>query len=217
MRACWMFMILLSCRLSHSTESPGICKNQLNMDCVPVNGNVSVPCPEFEGEDVTFELHKDDKVIYLTCNPDGNNRSLCKPPYTRVGIEHHQKKENKSVSFMLTGVNASSYGIYRCDRIITFPPPLTTVQSTLWILVLVEGHQCSNPKRGGDQNNGFLWIWILGLVLFGIYSLTVTIIATIIWVKWRRSDSQSDYMNTKPKETRNCKKRGFQNPIPRHF
>ncbi|TDG96228.1 hypothetical protein EPR50_G00237660 [Perca flavescens] len=116
---------------------------------------------------------------------------------------------------MLTGVNANSYGFYRCELIITYLPPLRTKQSTSRILVLVEGHQCQSPS--GDQNNGFLWIWILVLVLFGIYSLIVTIIASIIWVKWRRSDSQSDYMNTKPKATRNRKKRGFQNPIPRHF
>ncbi|KAF1371764.1 hypothetical protein PFLUV_G00272490 [Perca fluviatilis] len=213
MRACWMFMILLSCSLR--TKSQSIRKDQLKIECVPANGNVSVPCPESaKGTDVTFELIKDDKVISNhRCNPD-NNTCQCKPPCTRVGVELHQKK-NTSVSFMLTGVNASSHGIYRCEATVTYPPPLRTEHSTLLSLVLVEGHQYQCP--GGDQNNGFLWLWILGLVLCGIYSVIVTIIASIIWVKWRRSDSQSDYMNTKPKATRNRKKRGFQNPIPRHF
>ncbi|XP_032362650.1 uncharacterized protein si:dkey-1h24.6 [Etheostoma spectabile] len=224
MRACWMFMILLSCSLSRATKSQSIPKDRLEIVCVPANDNVSVPCPELEGEDVTFKLFKEDKMIYNhTYNAEKNNASHGKPPYTRVGVELHQNKENKPDSFMLTGVNASSYGIYRCEYVVTYPPPLKTVPSTLRILLLVEGDHCkfnktySKPTTGEDQKNGFLWVWILALVLFGIYSLIVTIIASIIWVKWRGSDSQSDYMNTKPKATRNRKKRGFQNPIPRYF
>ncbi|XP_034720662.1 uncharacterized protein si:dkey-1h24.6 [Etheostoma cragini] len=223
MRACWMFTILLSCSLSHTTKSERNCEDQLNIVCVPANDNVPVPCPDLEGEDVTYELFKEDKMIYNhTYKTEKNNVSHSKPPYTRVGVELHQNKKNKPDSFILTGVNASSYGIYRCEYIVKYPPPLKTVPSTVRILLLVEGHHCKFNKTyskpiTGDQKNGFLWIWILALVLFGIYSLIVTIIASIIWVKWRGLDSQSDYMNTKPKAARNRKKRGFQNPIPRYF
>ncbi|XP_029305445.1 uncharacterized protein LOC115019885 isoform X2 [Cottoperca gobio] len=190
--------------------------------CVPAGDNVPVPCPNVTAEDVTFNLLKDDEVIHNhTCIRDKTSQT-CKSQKTRVAVELHG--ENISVTFMLPGVNASSYGVYRCEGIVMFPPPYKKVSSTVLILVLVEGHQCkfnkdhSKPKTGGDQKDGFLWIWILGLVLLGIYSVTVTVIAGVILVKWRRSDSQSDYMNTKPKAPRDRKKKGWvQHPIPRHF
>lgn len=39
--------------------------------------------------------------------------------------------------------------------------------------------------------------------------------AAVLQAKMRRVDSQSDYMNTKPRAPR--KKRGVQNPVPRYF
>ncbi|XP_044043977.1 T-cell-specific surface glycoprotein CD28 isoform X2 [Siniperca chuatsi] len=84
-----------------------------------------------------------------------------------------------------------------------------------------KGHQCKHNKDcsdSRDQNSVFPWIWILVVLLIIIYSIIVTIIAFINWVKLRRTDSQSDYMNTKPRAPRDRKKkRGVQTPIPRHF
>lgn len=225
MGACWVFMFLLSCRFSHATESQSICKELLNIVCVPAGVNVSVPCPKLTTQDVTFYLLKEEKVIYELACTRNNTTSDCQPSQIRVGVELQDNTENKSASFMLTEVNASSYGIYKCESYITFPPPLKRVPNTLNILVLVEGHQCGGNKNytvkpiiAGDEKHGFLWIWILGIVVLGVYGITVTIIAGITWVKWRRSDSQSDYMNTKPKAPRDRKKkRGVQIPIPRYL
>ncbi|XP_075950918.1 uncharacterized protein LOC142952825 [Anarhichas minor] len=221
MRACWVLMMLLSCRLSHATKFQDTFKDQIKIVCVSAGDNVSVLCPKLTGQHVTFDLYKDDEMIYNhTCIRD-KQAPNCKPRYTRAGVVLRENTDNESFSFTLTGVNANSYGLYGCEGTAMFPPPFR--KSTLWILMLVEGHQCNfnnvsiTPKPIGDQKDGFLWIWILGLVLLCIYSVIITIIAITIWVNWR-SDSQSDYMNTKPKAHKDRKKnRGVQIPIPRHF
>ncbi|XP_049426212.1 T-cell-specific surface glycoprotein CD28 [Epinephelus fuscoguttatus] len=225
MRACWVFVILLWCRFSHATESQSVCKDQLKIACVAPGHNVSVPCPKLTTQDVTFYLLKEEEVIYELACIRNNATSDCEQSNTGVGVELQENTENKSAGFTLTGVNASSYGIYRCEVHIMFPPPLRKVPSTLSILVRVKGHQCTvnktyniKPVIEEAQKDGFLWIWILGIVVLGVYGIIVTIVAIIIWAKWRQSDSQCDYMNTKPKATRDRKKkRGVQIPIPRHF
>ncbi|KAK9523870.1 hypothetical protein VZT92_017755 [Zoarces viviparus] len=222
MRACWVLVVVLSCGLSHATKSQDVCKDRIKIVCVPAGHDVSVPCPKLTGKDVIFDLYKDDEVIYNhTCIRD-KQAPNCKARYTRAGVELRENTDNESFSFTLTGVNANSYGIYGCEGSAMFPPPFRT--TTLWMLMLVEGHQCNfnnddrTPEPSRDRTDGFLWIWILGLVLLCIYSVIITIIASIIWVNWRRSDSQSDYMNTKPKAHKDRKKkRGVQIPIPRHF
>ncbi|KAM6892893.1 uncharacterized protein PEZ65_022959 [Lycodopsis pacificus] len=225
MRACWVLMMLLSCGLSHATKSQDVCKDKMKILCVSAGHNVSVPCPTLTGQHVTFDLYKDDKVIDNHTWIGDKQAPNWKPRYTRAGVElreHSENTDNESFSFTLTVANASSYGIYRCEGSVMFPPPFRI--STLWMLMLVEGHQCNvnnddrTPEPSRDRKDGFLWIWILGLVLLCIYSVIITIIASIIWVNWRRSDSQSDYINTKPKAHKDRKKnRGVQIPIPRHF
>ncbi|XP_037617461.1 cytotoxic T-lymphocyte protein 4 [Sebastes umbrosus] len=221
MRACWMFMILLSCRLSHATKEKCTC-NERKIVCVAAGDDVLVPCPNLTGEEVTYYLLKDDKVIYNhTCFRE--KHSNCKPRHTVLGVELRD-------SFMLTGVNVSSSGIYNCEVRVMYPPPFLKACSSC-TQVQVEEHQCKldkvtekpetddeKPETVGNQKSEFLWLWILALVLLGVYGVTVTIIAAVIWVKWRGADSQSDYMNTKPKASRDRKKkRGVQIPIPRHF
>ncbi|KAL6115445.1 uncharacterized protein ACO6RY_00288 [Pungitius sinensis] len=203
MRARWLFMMLLSCGSYRAIKSQDVCpcKDQIKTVCMPAGGEVSVPCPNSTGQEVIYYLYKDGEEI-------------CTDPCTTAGVR--LREDNKS--FMLTVVNASSYGAYGCQSIGTYPPPLT--KSTLWIIVHVEGHQCNvreDPSRT-DQTDGFLWIWILVLVLLCTYSLIITIIASITWVKWRSSNCQNDYMNTKPKANKDRrKKRGVQIPVRRHF
>ncbi|XP_068429385.1 uncharacterized protein si:dkey-1h24.6 [Clinocottus analis] len=221
MRACWMFLMLLSCRLSHATkfQNSCVCKDQIKIVCEPAGGNVPVPCPKVTAEHVIVNLFKDDEVIYNHMSIRDKQDPNWKAQYTRAGVELLENTDNKSFSFMLTGVNASSYGLYGCEGRKEYPAPM--IQSTLWILLLVEGYQCNfheDDRTPGEQEDGFLWIWILGLALLSTYSLIITIIAGIIWVKWWRSDSQSDYMNTKPKAHKDRKrKRGVQISIPRYF
>ncbi|KAK1876362.1 T-cell-specific surface glycoprotein CD28 [Dissostichus eleginoides] len=215
MRACWMFMFLLSCRLSQAAK-----KQDLKMICVPFGDNVTVPCPELNQKDVTFKFLKNEEMISNhKCIFGLNNTRSKHHTETKAGVELHENRENQSVNFMLTGVNATSFGLYRCEATVFHPPPIETIPSTVFILVQVEGHHCGlNTKAGGDQTDGLLWIWILGIVVLGIYGVTATIIAGIFWVKWRSSESDSDYMNTKPKAPRDRRKNKWvQNPGPRHF
>ncbi|XP_070813974.1 T-cell-specific surface glycoprotein CD28 homolog [Chaetodon trifascialis] len=219
MSACWMFVILMGCRLgpSHSTQpqSTCVCHDQLKTFCVPPGDNVTVSCPKLDANHVIFKLLQDEEMIFNHSYIRDKKALNYKPPHSRVVVELHEDKENISASFRLTGLNASSHGIYRCEGTVIFPPPLRTVSSDWRILVLLEGHQCRIHAKP-PENCGFHWIWIIALV--SIYSIIATIIAIVIWVKLRRTDSQSDYMNTKPQAPRERrKKRGVQNPIPRHF
>nr|XP_040035615.1 uncharacterized protein LOC120821291 [Gasterosteus aculeatus aculeatus] len=204
MRARWMFMVLLSCGSYHVIKTLDDCKGSVKAECVPVGGEVSVPCPNVTGEDVIIHLYKD-------------HTRICNHQCTEAGM----KLRHDNQSYTLTVVNSSSNGIYGCQSIAMFPPPLT--KTTLCILVLVDGHQCTGPEQpcrtSGDQCDGFLWIWILGLVLLCSYSVIITIIASIIWVKWRSLNCQNDYMNTKPKAHKDQRKKrgGVQIPICRHF
>ncbi|TKS66336.1 T-cell-specific surface glycoprotein CD28 [Collichthys lucidus] len=204
MSACWVFVFLVGCRLSHATPSPtSECSDQLRKVCVPVGGNVTVPCPVSDNSESSFNLfHADERIYNHTCS------------HCHAGVELHT--ENKSASFKLIGVNSSSFGIYRCEGTVMYPPPL--IKRNKRTLVLIEGQQCNKVCRTTkvEPNCGYHWIWILTLV--STYSITITIVAISIWIKLRRTDSQSDYMNTKPKPPRDRKKkRGVQNPIPRHF
>ncbi|CAJ1086926.1 LOW QUALITY PROTEIN: T-cell-specific surface glycoprotein CD28-like [Xyrichtys novacula] len=225
MKVCWVFVILMGFRISDAAQcqSSYTCPDKLEMVCVPTGQDVFVPCPELKGEIFQFNLFKNNEVIYNhSCHHDKGALN-CTPSYSRMGVDLHIK--NKSVSFKLTGVNASSHGAYRCMRTITFPPPyITPVPGAALVVVLLEGHHCKtnkpieDPKPPERQISDFLWIWILGLVSVIIYSVIITTLALFFWVKLRRTDSQNDYMNTKPRAPRGHKRnRGVQNPAPRYF
>uniref|UniRef100_A0A3Q3J935 Immunoglobulin V-set domain-containing protein n=2 Tax=Monopterus albus TaxID=43700 RepID=A0A3Q3J935_MONAL len=220
MSVCWILMILLGCRTSHATQSQSncTCNDHLKTVCESHRGTVHVQCPNVttEKSEVRFRLYKDRKIISsLSCS---RNKTVygwtCTSESTEEGVSPNIK--HTSVSFALTALTNSSQGIYSCESTIEFPPPFT--KSTLSILVLVHEYQCMCIEDSNNVNHGFHWIWILVAVLLLIYSLTVTIIASVVWVKMRRMDSQSDYMNTKPRGPRERrKKKGIQNPIQRHF
>uniref|UniRef100_H2T9I9 CD28 molecule n=1 Tax=Takifugu rubripes TaxID=31033 RepID=H2T9I9_TAKRU len=182
-------------------------KNRLNTVCVPVGGNVNVPCPNSSAEDIKFSLFKDGECVHHHTQISGATTPNQNTSTNPVGVEYPSAN---SPNFTITGVNASSHGIYTCEVTEMFPPPLMTLYSDLRILVLIEGHQCSakdkNPTIRENQTCGCGWMWIFALVI-GSYSVTVTIGAIIIWVKWRREDSQSDYINTISKTTRYNKRK----------
>nr|ARP51378.1 CD28 [Oplegnathus fasciatus] len=221
MSACWVFMILMGYRLSHATPSQSACEVQLQTVHVPVGGHVSVPCPELPGKEVTFNLFKDQEMIYNWTRSHEKNATNYEPPHARVGVVLREKADNKSVHFRLTEVNASSLGVYRCEGMVTYPPPYLKKTSDLRILVLVEGLQCTDNDNchlttERVHNNTFLWL--TAVVVLSIYSLIATTIALVYWMKLRNADFQNDYINTKPSAPRGRgKKRGVTNPIPRHF
>ncbi|KAK2856830.1 hypothetical protein Q5P01_005565 [Channa striata] len=218
MSVCWMFIILLGCWLSHATHFHTTCIFNERVDPICVTGQeaVHVPCPNITADEIRLNLQKDNKVIHnLTCQLENNTWKCPQSPKVKVKMQ-----ENKLFNFILYGLTEESQGIYRCDGTAMFPPPIKTVPSDVGILVLVEGSQCKCQKSTSEHKNPSLhgWIWIVLVVFLAIYSLTVTIIAFFVWAKQRKTDSQSDYMNTIPRAPRDRRrKRGVQIPIPRHF
>ncbi|XP_020509588.2 T-cell-specific surface glycoprotein CD28 [Labrus bergylta] len=220
MSPCWVFMILVGFRISDAaTQGQNTCtfNDKLKSVCVAAGDSVSVPCPNMTGEDFRLNLLKDQEVISNHTCSLGNKAPDCKSS-SRGWVQLHIKTDNDSVSFLLKGVNASSHGVYRCEGQVRFPPPLLpAVPGAVSILVLIEGHQCKVPKQE-CSDNPWIWIWILALVSVTLYSVIITVSAVFFWVKLRKTDSQSDYMNTKPRAPRGQRKnRGVQNPAPRYF
>ncbi|KAG7240998.1 hypothetical protein INR49_026028 [Caranx melampygus] len=211
MTVCCMFIILLGCKFLHTAQSQTTCpcKEQLKTLC----GSVSVPCPDkSEIQKLNVVLYKDNQKIFV-CNSTEN----CSVTHSSGGVRYVDK-DNK---FIITEVTGRSLGIYYCEIEKFYPPPYATI-STLKIKVLEEGPICKSNQNSTNHNDspshGFVWIWIVAVVFLIIYSITVTIIALANWVKLRKTESHSDYMNTKPRALRERrKKKGVQNPVPRYF
>ncbi|XP_039998274.1 uncharacterized protein si:dkey-1h24.6 isoform X2 [Xiphias gladius] len=195
---------------------------QLKTVCVPGRDKVRVPCPNGTADVMIFNLLRDQEVIAnLTCHRE-NNTLKCTNPHTWVDTKVEENNQHTLVSFILTGLSNSSHETYACEGIFIYPPPLRRLPSAVRIQVLEEGQLCKCNKNsnihGDNPRCGFTWIWILVFVLLSIYSVISTVIALVNWVKLRKTDSQSDYMNTKPRAPRDRKKKkGVQNPMPRYF
>ena len=186
--------------------SPLFSPDRLTTVCVSAGENVSVSCPKAEGEEVTYNLFQNEDLVYNhTCNP-GACTAQCT---STVGL--HENTENKSVSFVLSVVNASSHYVYRCERKVSFPPPFKTEPSDL-ILVLVEGNYSLKTSTSGfcahivQSTESFLCLflpghhcnithetpvrtvqycgfyWILIVAIVSLYSVIATVIAIFNWV-----------------------------------
>ncbi|XP_041638127.1 T-cell-specific surface glycoprotein CD28-like [Cheilinus undulatus] len=222
MTVCWMFLFFLVCRISNAAEAQDTCpsNDKLQPFCICAGQSVSVPCPKLSGEEFKFSLLKDEVEIYNHTCSHVNRTPQCEPLHTRAGVQLISEG-NSSLSFMLTGLNASSQGVYRCKGTVRFPPPLCRTKGAV-VLVLIKEHLCNIKKHldtePGDHSRGFPWVWVLVLVPVTVYGIIVSIFALFFWLKLKRTDSQSDYMNTKPRAPRgHRKKRGVQNPTPRYF
>ncbi|XP_026216966.1 T-cell-specific surface glycoprotein CD28-like [Anabas testudineus] len=216
MSVCWMLMVLLGCRLSHASQPQSSCHcpcNEELRNTSELHREVLVPCPNVTANEMAFSLIKDETMISnIRCNRE-NKTFNCTPSQ---GVIVHQNTQDGLVSFILTD---SSQGLYRCKGEVLFPPPYREVPSEVRIRIFVKGLRCEcNKEAEKGSNSGVLWIWIMVVVVLIIYSLTVTITAFLIWIKLRRTDSQSDYMNTKPRAPRERKKRkGVQYPVARYI
>lgn len=114
--------------------------DRLNTVCVPVGGNVSVPCPNSSAEDITFSLFKDGECVHQHTQISGATTPNQNTSTNPVDVEYPSAN---SPNFTMTGVNASSHGIYRCEVTIMFPPPVIPLYSDPGILVLIEGKYSS--------------------------------------------------------------------------
>uniref|UniRef100_A0A3P8S3D7 Immunoglobulin subtype domain-containing protein n=1 Tax=Amphiprion percula TaxID=161767 RepID=A0A3P8S3D7_AMPPE len=219
---CWMLIILLSCRLSQATPSKCTCDDESIIHFVPENGSIRVlvPCPNVTGVDLEFLLYKDQEVIY----DDTYGKEIS---HGWLDVKLDKNRENKTVGFILTKATTESQGIYICTATRTYPPPYRK-ESGQGILLLDERfrfqrskHNSSNmtaERQDSRETQSYPWIWITAVALLSTYSLVVTVLAWVNWMKLKKTDCQSDYINTKPRAPRgNKKKRGVQNPIPRYF
>uniref|UniRef100_A0A3Q1F5S6 T-cell-specific surface glycoprotein CD28-like n=1 Tax=Acanthochromis polyacanthus TaxID=80966 RepID=A0A3Q1F5S6_9TELE len=217
MGLCWMLIILLGCRLSQATPSKCTCDDETVIYFVPENGSihVRVPCPNVTGEELMFFLHKDQEVIY-------NHTYREEISHGRLDVKLDKDGENRTVGFILTQATTESQGSYNCKATKRYPPPYLEKRGQ-GILLLDERFRFqpgNTPTEGPavEEIQSFPWIWITAVALLSTYSLVVTVLALVSWMKLKKTDCQSDYMNTKPRAPRgNKKKRGVQNPIPRYF
>uniref|UniRef100_A0A3P8VPD4 CD28 molecule n=2 Tax=Cynoglossus semilaevis TaxID=244447 RepID=A0A3P8VPD4_CYNSE len=223
MRVCWMLVIVLGCSWSEASKSLGKdCGNvQLRSFCSICNTPVLVPCPNITAAEMVFKLFKDQEYLSNISCIHSNSTLTCELSKTSADIQVQKHQQEKSVSFLLTGVTDSSQGIYGCEGTKKFPPPMITVQSDVRIQVL-QGHICKckeNSRPSGEDPQFRLdLLLIILVVLLSIYSIIFTIIAVVQWVKQRSTDSHNDYINTKPRAPQDRKRnKGVQKPVPRHF
>ncbi|XP_014825273.1 PREDICTED: uncharacterized protein LOC106905151 [Poecilia mexicana] len=219
----WLLIILLSCTTS------GRCnEQQWDVQCRTAESPkyVFVPCPNMSAgqvkathkdTDVTYKLFKNEKLIQVC----PKTQKLCNQTDPDI---HPEKDENGTLTgFRLTRKAIPKQAIYKCEGKVTYPPPVISNNST--VLILEEGQGCPRKTEEcktdepEEQKTGIpVWIWIVVVALLSTYSLAATITALIIWYKMKDADSQSDYMNTKPRPpAKHRKKRGVQHPIPKHF
>ncbi|XP_071380678.1 T-cell-specific surface glycoprotein CD28 [Centroberyx affinis] len=216
----WISLLLLGVGFSHS-ELLGTCScpDQLNLIYIPVGGCVFLPCPNPENaDDVTFRLFLGQELI-ASHDVQNNTTKSAEKTVIKEGVELHRDTEDKSVKFVLTGVTTSSFGNYSCEATVTYPPPLRKELNASFILVLLEGQQYKcNAECNEPTCHPPLWIWIVLFAALSVYGVIVTVIACVSWLKLRRAESQSDYMNTKPRAPKgHRKKKGVHNLVPRHF
>lgn len=219
----WMLLVLLSCSFSQATPRKCSCDDESTVYFVPEKGSIDVlvPCPNVSGVDLDFFLYKDKEKIYNYTSPKEISHGW-------PDVKLDKNKENKTVGFILTNLTTESQGIYVCTISRTYPPPYTPEERGPEILLLDERfrfqsseHNCSSlteERQDSRELQSFPWIWITVVALLSTYSLVVSVLALVSWRKLRKTDCQSDYINTKPRAPRgNKKKRGVQNPIPRYF
>lgn len=97
---------------------------------------MSISCPNISGQDFGFTLYKDGEVI---CNYLYNFGSPTTNCTMNMSMDVRLKRGNNSSTFILNGVTAAQYGIYRCEGNVMYPPPYVSDYTALGKLVLVDG------------------------------------------------------------------------------
>ncbi|XP_077407833.1 T-cell-specific surface glycoprotein CD28 homolog [Vanacampus margaritifer] len=210
----WIILIFSGYRFSLASPTQKCaCKYELQAVCWHDPATVSVPCPTMAGEELTFTLLKDEQGIHIQMCNYTNNTLDCE---SSSNADLVLREANASFRFVLTGEMAKNGGLYTCEGMVRFPPPFKTEMSAVRILVHVEGRKCSSGET--KVGNGHLWICIPVLGILCIYSIIVTIIAVINRANVRQSNSQNEYINTKPRVTsQRRRERAFRNTPRQHF
>lgn len=108
-----------------------------NVRRVPLYSNVSVPCPGFTAEEMTFTLYRgDDKFASITYG----NMSLIRSQENLGRIlEHSVNSSDNTTNFILLNVTLNATGLYTCMAEKAYPPPLVKIPEQPQIIVIVEG------------------------------------------------------------------------------
>ncbi|KAM9455082.1 T-cell-specific surface glycoprotein CD28 [Clarias gariepinus] len=179
-----------------------------NVRRVPLYSNVSVPCPGFTAEEMTFTLHRgDDKFASITYG----NMSLIRSQENLGRIlEHSVNSSDNTTNFILLNVTLNATGLYTCMAEKAYPPPLVKIPEQPQIIVIVEEHGCTHARHIVEPPTNHLPFWV-GFGALSIYGLIITFIALSLRFRLKREDMSShDYMNMKPRGWR--KKQGINHP-----
>ncbi|XP_036413734.1 T-cell-specific surface glycoprotein CD28 [Colossoma macropomum] len=161
---------------------------------VVVNGNVSVPCPCFTGQEMSFTLHTGAESITVHRNFT-NAKELNEK---EMKISHHLT-ENNCTEFVLFNVMENVTGLYVCEAQKTYPPPiLNSKECPQTIVIVEEEHQLQRCDNPADH----LSLWV-GLGVLTMYGLIITYAAFSLRSRLTRVDfNKHDYMNMKPNTRR---------------
>ncbi|XP_022530521.2 uncharacterized protein si:dkey-1h24.6 [Astyanax mexicanus] len=166
-----------------------------------VKGNVSVLCPIFTTEEMTFILHSSAENCAVT-----RNFSIARHKHQVCGtsalhITHQLNPEDNSTKFVLYNVTTNQTGLYTCTAKKIFPPPLLHVKEEPQTIVIVQethhqnSHQC-------EPHVSHLSLWV-GLGVLTIYGLIITSAAFSLRFRLTKVDlNQHDYMNMRPRARR---------------
>ncbi|KAF5901409.1 T-cell-specific surface glycoprotein CD28-like, partial [Clarias magur] len=145
-----------------------------NFRRVPLHSNVSVPCPRFTAEEMTFTLHRgDDRLASITYG----NISLIRSQESLGSIfKHSVNSSDNTTNFILVNVSLNATALYTCKAERAYPPPLVKIQEQPQIIVIVEEHGCRHAEQKVEPPTNHLPLWV-GFGALSIYGLIITCIA----------------------------------------
>ncbi|XP_072513335.1 T-cell-specific surface glycoprotein CD28 homolog [Salminus brasiliensis] len=165
-----------------------------------VHGNVSVLCPSFTAEKMTFTLNKNN----FSCSKTMTYMQAREQQPT-APISLQLNTEDNSTMFVLHNVTADKTGLYTCTAKKLFPPPLLFIKDEPQTVVIVQEQPPLNSQQCQPHANHLspvIYLWV-GLGVLTIYGLIITYAAILLRSRLAEVDSnQHDYMNMKPKARR---------------
>ncbi|XP_017565558.1 uncharacterized protein si:dkey-1h24.6 [Pygocentrus nattereri] len=200
MKAFWLTLLPLFLLGSALPEKQSQCTGSIpQIQRVVVHGNVSVPCPCFTGQEMSFTLHRGSERFTVH-----RNFTDAKEPNDKETRIRHHLTENNCTEFVLFNVMENQTGLYVCEAQRTYPPPiLDSKECPQTIVIVEEEHQVQRCDHPADH----LSLWV-GLGVLTIYGLIITYAAFSLRSRLTRVDfHKHDYMNMKPKARR--KKQGI--------
>lgn len=103
---------------------------------VYVHSNVTVPCPSFTAEEMTFTLHKNTNQVASFIY--ANMARLKSQELLGSTVKHHVNNDN-TTCFVLYNVSKNETALYTCRAEKSYPPPAEQIPEKPQTIVIVEG------------------------------------------------------------------------------